>query len=59
MAKKSDSRGAAKGLNLDNLEDMVVGLRHASESTRVAKKLRDTARVQKARADRKTKAEKK
>lgn len=52
MAKKPDSRGAAKGLNLDNLEDMVVGLRKASEPTRNSKRLRDAARYEKMRLER-------
>ena len=56
MAKRPDSRGAAKGLTLDNMEDMAVGLRQASEPTRIAKKIRHTALVQKARANRKKKA---
>jgi len=45
MTKKSDGLGAAAGLNLDNLEDMVAGLRYASEPTRLAKNLRDAARL--------------
>jgi len=47
----SDGRGAAKGLNLYNMEEMTVGLRKASEPTRNSKKRRDAARFEKMRAD--------
>jgi hypothetical protein len=49
VKKNAGGRGAAKGLNLDNLEDMVAGLRRASEPTRNSKRLRDAARYEKQR----------
>jgi hypothetical protein len=50
--KKSDGRGAARGLTLDNLEDSIGPLRDASAHTRVLKKLRDDATLKKQRATR-------
>jgi hypothetical protein len=49
---KSDGRGAARGLTLDNMEAMSTGLRAVSEPIRSAKIKRDTARYDKQRADR-------
>jgi hypothetical protein len=50
--KKSDGRGAAKGLTLDNVEDSIVALREVSAPTRNSKKLRDAARLKKQREER-------
>ncbi|MGE0602631.1 MAG: hypothetical protein AB7O46_02465 [Xanthobacteraceae bacterium] len=47
--KQNDNRGAAKGLTLDNLEDMIGSLRHASAPTRNSKRRRDAARLKKSR----------
>ncbi len=44
---KGDGRGAARGLTLDNMEAMSIGLRSASEPIRTAKIKRDTARYEK------------
>lgn len=50
--KKSDGRGAATGLTIDNVEDSIVALRSASAATRNSKKLRDAARLKKQREER-------
>lgn len=51
-AAKSDGRGAARGLTLDNMEAMSTGLRVASEPIRTAKIKRDAARYEKQREER-------
>ncbi len=52
VTAKSDGRGAARGLTLDNMEAMSTGLRVASEPIRTAKIKRDAARYEKQREDR-------
>jgi hypothetical protein len=52
VVAKGDGRGAARGLTLDNMEAMSIGLRVASEPIRTAKIKRDTARYEKMREDR-------
>lgn len=47
--KQNDSRSGAQGLTLDNFEDMIGSLRHASAPTRNSKRLRDAARLKKSR----------
>lgn len=39
--KQNDCRSGAQGLTLDNVEDMIGSLRHASAPTRNSKRLRD------------------
>jgi hypothetical protein len=48
----ADTRGAAKGLNLDNMEDMAGGLRAASEPTRTARQAINKANRAKAKKPR-------